>query len=155
MGDVGDYSKARYDGWLSTLLVGAVLIHPAIGAALFGTGEMVGGGVMFAVAALHALILRSYLPRWYEIRSDRLRIVLGWPFAVNIPFNTISEIRAARARDALVYRGLRFSPSTRTPVEIRRSKGLNMVISPQDRQEFIEKAHQALSRYQGQSDAEG
>ncbi len=154
MGDANGYSRARYDGWVSALLAGAVLIHPAVGAALFVTGEVVGGGVMFAVAALHTLILRSYLPRWYEIRADRLRIVLGWPFAVNIPFNTIAEIRTARARDALVYRGLRFSPSIKTPVEIRRSKGLNMVISPQDRQEFIEKAHQALSRYQGQSDTE-
>ena len=155
MDDVGDYSKARYDGWLSALLVGSVLVHPAIGAALFGTGETVGGGILMAVTVFNLLVFWSVLPRWYEIRSDRLRIVLGWPFAVNIPFNTIAEIRPARARDTLVYRGLRFAPSTRTPVEIRRSKGLNMVISPQDRQEFIEKARQALSCYQGQSDAAG
>lgn len=152
--DVSIYSKARYDGWLSALWVGSVLVQLLIGASLFGTGEVVGGGVMFAVAALYTLILRSLLPRCYEIRTDRLRIVLGWPFAVNIPFNTVEEIRAARARDALAYRGLRFATSTRTPVEVRRSKGLNMVISPHDRPEFIEKARQALSRYQGQPNTE-
>ncbi len=54
----------------------------------------------------------------------------------------------------MFYRELRVAMSIKTPMEIRRSKGLNIVISPQDRQEFIEEANQALSRHQGKSGTE-
>ena len=60
-------------------------------------GNALGGTILMGVTAFNTLIFWLVLPRSYEIRSDRLRIVLGWPFAVNIPFNTIAEIRAARA----------------------------------------------------------
>ena len=43
--------------------------------------------------------------------------------------------------------GLRFSPSVKTPVVVRRSRGISVVISPQDRQEFIDAVNEALSRY--------
>ena len=92
MGDVGDYSKARYDGWLSAIFVVSLLVTLVIGVILLGTGETVGGLILLAVTAFNLLVFWCVLPRWYEIRSDRLRIVLGWPFAVNIPFNTIAQI---------------------------------------------------------------
>ena len=73
---------------------------------------------------------------------------------MNVPLNIVVEIRAARGIDVLFFRGLRFATSTRSPAEVVRSKGLNIVIRPQNRQEFIEKAHRALSRHQGKSDTE-
>ena len=152
MRDLSGYSKARYDAWLSATLVVAFLVPPVIGAVLFGNGEAMGGGILMAVTVFNTLIFWCVLPRGCEIWADRLRVVLGWPFALNVPLDTVTEIRPARAMDAMFCRGFRVAMSIKTPVEIRRSKGMNIVISPHNRHEFIEKALQALSRYQGQSD---
>ena len=152
--DASAYAKARYDGWLSVLLVVSLLVPPVIGVVLFGTGDAMGGGILMAVTVFNTLIFWCVLPRGYEIGADRLRIVLGWPFALSVPFNTVAEIRPARPINIMFYRWLRFAMSFKTPVEIRRSRGQNIVISPQNRQEFMEKAHQALSHHQGKSDTE-
>ena len=154
MHDLSGYSKARYDAWLSAILVGSLLVPPVIGVVLFGAGDAMGGGILMAVTVFNTLIFWCVLPRGCEIWADRLRIVFGWPFALNLPFDTVAEIRPARAIDAWVYKGLKFVTSTRTPVDVRRSKGINILISPQDCQEFIEKAHQALSRHRGKLDTE-
>ena len=152
--DVGAYAKARYDNWISVLLVVSLLVPPVIGVVLFGTGDAMGGGILMAVTVFNTLIFWCVLPRGYEIGADRLRIVFGWPFALSVPFNTVAEIRNARPIDTMFYRGLRVAMSIKTPVEIRRSKGANIVISPQDRQEFIEEANQALSRHRGKPGTE-
>ncbi|MCE2462866.1 MAG: PH domain-containing protein [Dehalococcoidia bacterium] len=154
MRDLSGYSKARYDAWLSAILVGSLLAPPVIGAVLFGTGDAMGGGILMAVTVFNTLIFWCVLPRGCEIWADRLRVVFGWPFTLNVPFDTVAEIRPARIIDAMFCRGFRVAMSIKTPVEIRRSKGMNIVISPHNRQEFIEKAHQALSRYQRQLDTE-
>ena len=63
-----------------------------------------------------------------------------------MPFDILAEVRPARSIDTRAYPILMFATSVRTPVEVKRSKGVNIVISPEDRQEFIEKVQQAVAR---------
>ncbi len=90
MGDEGIgtsvYATARYDSWISVLLVVSLLVPPVIGVVLFGTGDAMGGGILIAVTVFNTLIFWCVLPRGYEIGADRLRIVFGWPFALSVPF---------------------------------------------------------------------
>lgn len=129
------------------VVIGVLLLTLTIASVQVGQGEPVAAAALFALTTFIALLFWSVLPRRYELRADRLRVVMGWPFAMNVPFDTIAEIRPARGIDALAYRGLRFAPSVKSPVEVRRSKGPNLVISPYNRQEFIQRTHQALSNY--------
>ena len=85
--------------------------------------------------------------RTYEIQPDRLRIVLGWRPGVNVPFDTVERVSAGRGIDALAFWGMRFAPSVKTPVRIHRTKGWEVVISPEDREAFIEKLEMALADY--------
>jgi hypothetical protein len=72
------------------------------------------------------------------------RIVLGRPFAVNIPLATIQEARSAYGSKALSYWGVRFATSSKTVVEIVRHRGWNFVISPANRELFLERLAEAL-----------
>ena len=119
-----------------TLVLGVWLLFEDIVAAL----------VMFAVTLFDALLFRAIMPRRYQIYSDRVRIVLGGPFALNIPFYDIREARPASGGKAFAYWGVRFATSTKCVVEIIRKKGFNVVISPSDRDTFLERLSQAIDR---------
>ena len=99
--------------------------------------------LMFALTAFEALLFRAVMSQRYELYSDRLRIVLGSPLAFNIPRHSIVEARAASGEKAYFYRGLRFATSSEGVVEIVRRKGLNVVISPADRDTFLHELAQA------------
>ncbi len=139
--------KARYDWWVRAVLAASFVLFVVMALIMFAAGHILEGAIMLGVILFDALLLWSFLPQSYEIRPEGLRIVLGWPWRFNIPFDTIAEIHAGRGFQALAYGGLRFSPSVKTPVVVRRSRGISVVISPQDRQEFIDAVNEALSRY--------
>ncbi len=141
------YSGSKYDKWLRAVIVAVPLLMLALGGLSAAQGEESGAAILFAVTPFVLGLFWAVLPRRVEVWTDRIRIVMGWPFSFNVPFDTVSEIRSARARDALIYGGLRFSPSVRTPVEVRRSRGMNVVVSPHDRQQFLENAQRALDSY--------
>jgi len=135
----------RYDFWLKsilggvlalTLILGVILLSEDIGAAL----------AMFGVTLFDALLFKAILPRRYQIFQDRVRIVLGGPLAINIPFSNIRTVRTVSARKVFVYWGNRFATSTHSIVEIVRKKGLGFVISPANRDMFLEQLDQALSQ---------
>ncbi len=106
--------------------------------------EVEGAIVMFAVTVFDALLFRAVLPRRYEIWSESLRVVLGGPFAVNFALRNIAEARAVAGKNAYVYGGVRLATTNRGVVEIVRRKGLNVVISPRDRETFLQRLSQAL-----------
>ena len=132
------YNGLRYDEWLRAIIVGVPLLILVLGGISSAQGEALEAVILFASTAFVLGVFWAVLPRRLEVWTDRIRIVMGWPFRFNVPSDTVSEIRSARARDALVYSGLRFSPSVRTPVEVRRTRGINVVVSPHDRQQFLE-----------------
>ncbi len=132
----------RVDLWFK-LIVASILSLTLMLGVLLLFEDIIAASVMFAVTLFDALLLKAITPRRYEIYNDRVRIVLGGPFAFNIPFYNIKEARPACGKKALAYRGLRLATSNKGVVEIIREKGLNVVISPSDRDTFLEQLSQA------------
>ncbi len=138
--------RAQYDLWVK-LILGSTLVLTLVLGLVFLAFDTAGALVMFGVTVFDALLFNAILPRRYQIYQDRLRIVLGKPFAFNMSFSTIKEARPATGSVAFVYGGLRLATSLKSVVEIVRSKGLNVVMSPANRDAFLEQPTQALKDY--------
>ncbi len=133
----------RYDLWLK-LTLGSVLAYTLVLGIVLLSIDLMGAWILFGVTVFDGILFHAILPRRYQIFRDRVRIVLGRPLALNIPFSTIKEFRSAAGSRAFVYSGVRFATSSRSVVEIVRHRGLNVVISPANRDMFLEQANQAL-----------
>jgi hypothetical protein len=103
---------------------------------------------LFGVTLLVALIFHFVLPRRYQVFNNKLRILLGWPLGWDIPLSTIREARAAPNLARWVYRGVRLATSSGNVVEIVRKKGRNVVISPSNRETFLERLNEVLKAAQ-------
>ena len=134
---------ARTDTWLKLMLGGILVMFLVLGGVLLFQDKEDAFG-MFGIAVFYALLFKLVMPRRYQIYSDKVRIVLGWPLAWNIPFTTIREARPASRASAFAYNGVRFATSSRGVVEIRRSKGCNVVISPSNKDVFLEQVRGAM-----------
>jgi len=134
---------ARTDTWLKLMLGGILVMFLVLGGVfLFQDKEDAFG--MFGIAVFYALLFKIIMPQRYQIYSDKVRIVLGGPLAWNIPFTTIKEVRSASGAKAFAYSGVRFATSSKNVVEIRRSRGCNVVISPSNKEIFLEQASRAM-----------
>jgi len=133
----------QYDIWLKMIVGGTLALTLVLGIALLSV-DVLGAGVVLGVTVFDALLFNAVIPRRYQIFQDKVRIVLGGPFAFNIPLSTISEARSASGSKAFVYWGIRFATSSRSVVEIIRGKGWNVVISPRNRDAFLNQLAQAL-----------
>ena len=133
----------RYE-WSLKLILGGVL------ALTFGTGvwlifvDVSGAMAMFGITLFDALLFYFVMPRRYQIYSTKVRIVLGGPLGMDIPLSTIKEARPAPSSYTFGYRGLRFATSSRGVVEIVRSRGWSVVISPSDRATFLARLGEEL-----------
>ena len=137
----------RYATWFKLVIAGTLLLTVVLGIVLFPVSPA-GALVCLGVTVFDALLFHAVIPRKYQIFPDRLRIVLGRPFALNVALDTITEAREAGGGLALAYFGHRFAPSTETVVEIVRSRGLNVVISPDRRELFLDRLREALDTAQ-------
>ncbi len=135
---------AEYDLWLKLLLGGILAFTLVMGLYLLSV-DKTGAYVLLGVTVFDALLFYAILPKRYQIWTERVRIVLGRPFAVNIPLATIKEARSAFGSKAFVYWGVRFATSSKNVVEIVRHRGLNFVISPSNRDLFLERLAEALA----------
>ena len=135
--------QAEYSYWLRILfLIPAGLI---IGAIVFAYNHDYEGFLfLIGESAFFVLLFYAIMPRKYLIYQDKLRIVLGKPFGMNIPYSTIKEVKHSSSIKAFIFGGIRFATSTRYIVEIARNKGMNYVISPQKGDTFIEQLNQAI-----------
>ena len=135
----------KYDLWLKLILGGVLALTLILGIIfIFQDSEV--ALAMFGVTLFDALLFKAILPQRFQIYQDRVRIVLGRPLAINIPFSNIQTVRTVSARKVFVYWGNRFATSTHIIVEIVRKKGLGFVISPANRDMFLEQLDQALSQ---------
>lgn len=139
-------TAAEYGRWLK-LILGGVMALILVQRIVLLPVDLEGLWWIFGVAAFYALLLHAILPRRFMVFRDRLRIVLGRPFAFNIPFSNIQEARSAPGGKMYVYGGIKFATSAGSVVEIVRRKGLNIVISPADRKTFLEQLSQELQRF--------
>lgn len=119
-----------------TLVPALVLLFIDINAAL----------VFLAVTVLDALLFWAVVPRWFEIYSNGLRVKLGGPFASNTPLENIKNARMVDGYSAVAYHGLKFTTTTRGVVEISRSKGMDMVVTPSDPETFLEQLDRVRQR---------
>ncbi|MFC1865286.1 PH domain-containing protein [Chloroflexota bacterium] len=134
---------AEYNSWFKLLFL--IPIGLFIGAALFALNQESEASVaLVADGVFFVLLFFFIMPRKYQIYHDRLKIVQGSPFAINIPLTTIKEVKHGSGINALVYFGVRFVTSTKYVIEIVRNKGLNYVISPQNGDIFREQLNQAI-----------
>ena len=140
---------SQYDLWLK-LILGGVLALTFILGVIFIYQDTEAAIAMFGITVFDALLFKAILPQRFQIFKDRLKIHLGGPLAINIPFSNILEVKPASGRKVSVYWGIRFATSTSNVVEIVRKKGLNLVISPSNGDMFLEQLSQALQSQSSQ-----
>jgi len=137
---------APYDSWMKYIIVGLPLLL-VVAAVFLIPVDIMGTYFMLGDAALIGLIFHFVMPRRYQIFEDKIRIVLGGPFRVSIPFTNVRNVQAAGSYKSMVYSGMRFATTSRSVVEIIRKKGMNIVISPADRDRFMEQYRLARQAY--------
>ena len=135
--------RPQYDLWLKLIVGGTIALTLVLGI-VFLFVDLIGAWVMFGTTAFDALLFNAIIPRSYQIFQDRLRIVLGKPFAFTIPLDTIKEVRPASSSEAFIFWGIKFATSASNVVEIVRNKGMNVIISSANRDGFLEQVNQAL-----------
>jgi len=134
----------KMDTWLKLLLGIFPVLFLVLGCILLFQDKE-DAFVMFGLVVFYPLLFKIIMPQRYQIYNDKLRIVFSGPFAWNIPFSTIKEVRATPGVKAFAYSGVRFATSSNNVVEIRRSRGCcNVVISPSNRDIFLEQANRAM-----------
>lgn len=133
----------RYDSWLKPVISGFIAFTLILGLIflLFNTELAI---VLFAITVIDGLLFSIIIPRNFQIYRDKLRIQLGGPFAMNIPLRKIDKARPGSSSDLWVYWGIRFGTSSSNVVEIIRNKGMNIIITPEDSEEFISQLNRAI-----------
>ena len=132
-----------YDWWLKLVLGGVLALTFALGILLL-FDNIEAALVMFGVTAFDAVLFKALLPQRFQVFHNRLRIVLGGPLALNIPFSWIAEARPASGIDAFAHWGLRFATSTRNMVEVVGRGRWNVVFCVSDRDTFLQQLNQAI-----------
>jgi len=137
----------RYDVWLKAIMV-LPLFFVLIGAFYLAASQPESAIGMFATAVLMAAIYWAVFPRKYRILESKVKIVLGGPFSFDIPFDSIETARAPQGASV----GINFpsSFSSKNAVQIVRRKGLNVNITPSDREVFLENLDEALNSWRSQ-----
>ncbi len=132
----------RYDVYLKAIMVLPVFFV-IMGVYYLITAQVEAAISMFATTLLMAAFYWAIFPRKYQILDTKLRIVLGGPFSFNIPFD---NLETAREPEGATF-GINFAScfSGKNAVEIVRKKGLNVNITPSDRELFLENLNKALN----------
>ena len=133
--------KPLYDIWFRAILglIVVIVVVPAL--FLFNSDRETSIGLLGTI--IIAILLWVVLPRKYLILHDRVKIMLGGRLSLTISFD---NIEAARIPKGLTM-GINFVTSVKNPVEIVRKKGMNVNISPTNRDLFIENMDKALNNW--------
>ena len=102
--------------------------------------------VFFAIATFCLLVYWAVFPRGYVVLEDRLRIKFG-VFKTDIPFNDIKEAKPGKGTMFLFFGGLDAALSLKTTIEIKRKYGMDVRISPQNRDLFLEELNKAIASW--------
>jgi hypothetical protein len=135
-------AKAKMDTWLKVLFI-AIVAFPIIMGIIRTSHSTEEGLVSLGVALFVFLLLRLLLPQRFQIFDDKLRIKLGGPFAFNILLSDITDAKSRTGIKAFFFGGIRFATSAKHTVEIIRSKGMDIVISPENADMFLKQLNQA------------
>ncbi|MBM3120327.1 MAG: hypothetical protein FJ006_12440 [Chloroflexi bacterium] len=132
----------RYDVWLKAIMLLPVFFIIA-GVYYLITAEVGAAIGMFALTLLMAATYWAIFPRKYVVLGSKVKIVLGGQFSFNIPFDNLEIARTPKG----VSLGINFATTflSRHAVEIVRKKGVNVNITPSDRELFLENLNKALN----------
>jgi hypothetical protein len=139
---------------LSAILVALFVIDFAIVIGLLIVGVPSWISLLFFVTVLPAAIIWLVIPRRFEVWRDRLVIVFPILVRWSIPFDTIASVEIAKWWHAYAFMGVRLASNPGRSVDIMRLganplRRPNIVITPENREEFIEYVTRALQRYRG------
>ena len=131
----------HYDVWLKGIMVLPVFFI-LIGLFYLFTAQVESAIGLFATALLMGAIYWAIFPRKYQILDSKIRIVLGGHFSFNVPFDTLETAGKPEG----VSLGLNFATTflSQHVVEIKRKKGMNVNITPNDRDLFLENLNKAV-----------
>ena len=133
--------KPEYDGWLRGIM--ALPVFFILWGAYYLYLREIGGAVgLFATALLMGLIFWAVFPRKYQILDDKIRIALGGQFTFKIPFDNLETAGKPEG----VNFGVNFVTTfvSEHVVEIKRKKGMNVNITPSNRDLFLENLNKAI-----------
>jgi len=134
--------KARYDKWI--LLVIFVPLIILLGTTLAVVISEEEGAVETLITfVILAGIIWIIMPRKYLVMSNRLKIVLGASIPFNVPYNNIKELKKPEG----ILFGINWATSTKTLIQIVLKKGLNINISPDNRESFIQNINKAMQEW--------
>ena len=136
----------RYDPILKWF-VAAILSLTLVPAIILSYIDIISAWALLFVTALDALLFYIIIPRKYQVFSDRVRIVLGGPFSIDLRFSTIEEARIVSGAKTFVYWGLRMATSSKGVIEIVRRPGIDVVISPRDSDSFLGQLKETMNTY--------
>jgi hypothetical protein len=134
--------KTHRDIWLK-LVLGipvAFLLVPALCSLAKGDNDT--AVAMLGTVLLMVAIFWIIIPRTYLILDGKVKIVFAGPFSFTIPFDTIKEARIPKATSFGM--NLPSSLSGNHAVEIVRKKRLNVLITPDNRDLFLESLKKAM-----------
>jgi hypothetical protein len=132
----------RYDVWLKAIMLLPVFFIIA-GVYYLITAEVEAAIGMFALTLLMAATYWAIFPRKYVVLDSKVKIVLGGQFSFTIHFDNLETARTPEG----VSLGINFATTflNRHAVEIVRKKGVNVNITPSDRELFLENLNKALN----------
>jgi len=109
-------------------------------------------GIVIATIPM-AIFLWALLPHKYRIFDDKLKILMGWPFSFNIPFDSIETAREATVKELWARNNTKFATcfSNENTVLIVRTSGSNISITPGNREEFLRHLNKALGEWKSKT----
>ena len=131
----------HYDAWLKGIMMLPVFFI-LTGLYYLFTTDIASAVGLFATALLMGAIYWAVFPRKYQILDSKLRIVLGGQFSFNIPFDNLE----LAGKPEGVSLGINFATTfiSEHIVEIKRKKGMNVNITPGNRDLFLENLNKAV-----------
>jgi hypothetical protein len=133
--------------WWLKLILGTILLLTFITGLVFLTIDKAASLVMLVVTVFDGLLFYLIMPRAYQIYSNRLRVVLGGPFGMNIKFKDIKSVKQVSGNQAFGSNGIRFTTSNKYVLEISRKGKMDVTISPAGGEIFLEQLNQSLKAY--------
>lgn len=144
----------RYDWWLYLIaslavipfwIMGVLMLLGVIPADSSAEG-VVGGTVLLGTGIFDLALFWAIFPRRLLVLQDGVKVKLGGPFSLNIPF---SDVKAVERYDRWYHVGLGFAPSFKGRVLVRRKHGYDVVVSAVERDTFLEQVQSAMADWSG------
>jgi hypothetical protein len=131
----------HYDVWIKGIIM-LPIFFIVIGLYFLFTRDVEASLGVFGTGLLMGALYWAIFPRKYQVFDNKLKIVLGGPFSVNIYFDTLES---AGKQEGVNF-GLNFATTfiSEHVVEIKRKKGMTVNITPANRELFLENLNKAV-----------